>query len=73
MGIGGALAKTSAPALLQETAHPRLRSVVGSMYYGSFFLGSFASGIFCSMFSILALNTSADVGYHFSHRTENRE
>ena len=50
MGIGGAFAKTSAPALLQETAHPRLRSVMGPMYYGSFFLGSLVSAIFCSMY-----------------------
>lgn len=48
MGIGGALTKTSAPALLQETAHPRIRSVMGTMYYGSFFLGSFLSAIMCS-------------------------
>ncbi|KFY63325.1 hypothetical protein V497_02046 [Pseudogymnoascus sp. VKM F-4516 (FW-969)] len=61
MGIGGALAKTSAPALLQETAHPRLRSVMGSMYYGSFFLGSFVSGIFC----IIGLKIENDWSWRF--------
>ncbi|KAL4874294.1 hexose transporter protein [Aspergillus karnatakaensis] len=47
MGIGGALAKTSAPVLLQETAHPRLRSNMSTMYYGCYYIGSLLSSIMC--------------------------
>ncbi|VUC30169.1 unnamed protein product [Clonostachys rosea] len=47
MGIGGAMVKISAPALLQETAHPRLRSNMGSMYYGCYYIGSLLSSVMC--------------------------
>ncbi|KAJ5730823.1 uncharacterized protein N7483_005331 [Penicillium malachiteum] len=50
MGIGGALSKTGAPALLQEIAHPRLRSPMSSMYYGCYYIGSLMSGIMCTRY-----------------------
>lgn len=49
MGIGGSFAKTAAPILLQETAHPKLRATMGSMYYGFYYVGSLLSAIMCSM------------------------
>ncbi|KAL0066154.1 hypothetical protein AAF712_006778 [Marasmius tenuissimus] len=47
IGTGGAIVKVAAPALLQELAHPRLRSVLGAMYYGFFFTGSITSSWMC--------------------------
>jgi MFS family permease len=47
LGAGGAIAKVSAPALLQEIAHPRIRSFVAASYYGWFFLGSALSSWLC--------------------------
>lgn len=47
IGAGGAMTKVVAPALLQEIAHPRLRSVLASSYYGWFFLGAIVSGYLC--------------------------
>ncbi|KAJ5621816.1 hypothetical protein N7528_005048 [Penicillium herquei] len=61
MGIGGALSKTGAPALLQEIAHPRLRSPVSSMYYGCYYIGSLMSGIMC----IIGLSVHSDWSWRF--------
>ncbi|BEJ12731.1 hypothetical protein CspHIS471_0211910 [Cutaneotrichosporon sp. HIS471] len=47
LGAGGAITKVVAPALLQEIAHPRLRPVLASSYYGWYFLGSIVSGYLC--------------------------
>ncbi|KAJ0120015.1 hypothetical protein J7T55_000868 [Diaporthe amygdali] len=47
LGAGGAVTKVSAPALLQEIAHPRLRSSMGNMYYGFYYVGSLLSAIMC--------------------------
>ncbi len=44
------MTKVAAPALLQETAHPRLRSVMGTMYYGFYYVGSLLSSILCGTF-----------------------
>ena len=48
IGSGGAIAKVSAPALLVEIAHPRLRPVLGGIYFGLYYSGSFMSAIMCS-------------------------
>ncbi|KAH8879272.1 hexose transporter protein [Thozetella sp. PMI_491] len=47
IGIGGSITKIGAPTLLQESAHPRLRSPLGHMYYGVYFLGALVSAIMC--------------------------
>ncbi|KAL0581023.1 hypothetical protein V5O48_001017 [Marasmius crinis-equi] len=47
IGVGGAMVKVAAPALVQELAHPRLRSVLGAMYYGFYFTGSILSSWMC--------------------------
>ncbi|ETS76806.1 hypothetical protein PFICI_12193 [Pestalotiopsis fici W106-1] len=47
LGTGGAITKVAAPALLQETAHPRLRPAMGNMYYGFYYVGSLLSAIVC--------------------------
>lgn len=47
LGCGVATVKVVAPALVQEYAHPRLRPVLGSMYYGFYYTGAIASGILC--------------------------
>ncbi|KAK1845429.1 hexose transporter protein [Colletotrichum chrysophilum] len=61
MGIGGAMVKVSAPALLQETAHPRLRPTVGSLYYGCYYIGSLLSSIMC----IIGLSVPGDWSWRF--------
>ena len=48
IGSGGAIAKVSAPALLVEIAHPRLRPVLGGIYFGLYYSGSFMSAVMCS-------------------------
>jgi len=48
IGSGGAIAKVSAPALLVEIAHPRLRPVLGGIYFGLYYSGSFLSAVMCS-------------------------
>jgi MFS family permease len=55
IGSGGAIAKVSAPALLVEIAHPRLRPVLGGIYYGLFYSGSFMSAVMCSKFGGMLL------------------
>lgn len=47
LGAGGAISKIVAPCLLQEIAHPRLRSVVGSYYYGTYYVGATVSAWLC--------------------------
>ncbi|KAJ9156586.1 Hexose transporter protein [Pleurostoma richardsiae] len=47
MGAGGGMTKVAAPALLHESAHPRLRPPMGHMYYGFYHLGSLISSIMC--------------------------
>ncbi|TXT04473.1 uncharacterized protein COLE_07292 [Cutaneotrichosporon oleaginosum] len=47
IGAGGAITKVAAPALLNEIAHPRIRSVIAASYYGWFFLGSALSSWLC--------------------------
>ncbi|BEJ18276.1 hypothetical protein CspHIS471_0705530 [Cutaneotrichosporon sp. HIS471] len=47
IGAGGAITKVAAPALLNEIAHPRIRSIVAASYYGWFFLGSSLSSWLC--------------------------
>jgi hypothetical protein len=47
LGIGGTITKVAAPALLQEIAHPRLRSVLASLYYGTYYVGSTTSAWLC--------------------------
>lgn len=42
------MTKVAAPILLQESAHPRLRSPMGTMYYGFYYTGSLTSAIMCS-------------------------
>lgn len=37
IGIGGAITKVAAPALLHEIAHPRLRAVFGTIVRNSLF------------------------------------
>lgn len=46
IGAGGAIAKVAAPTMLQEIAHPRLRSSLSTLYYCYIFAGSILSGIF---------------------------
>ena len=48
VGIGGAITKVAAPALLHEIAHPRLRATFGTIYYGWYHLGGTVSGIVVS-------------------------
>ncbi|RSL94636.1 hypothetical protein CEP52_012514 [Fusarium oligoseptatum] len=48
LGIGGSITKVGAPALLQESAHPRIRSEMGHMYYSFYYVGSLVSAIMCS-------------------------
>jgi MFS family permease len=40
LGFGGGMTKVVAPPLLQETAHPRLRPILASMYYALYYAGS---------------------------------
>ncbi|EIW72502.1 hypothetical protein TREMEDRAFT_24787, partial [Tremella mesenterica DSM 1558] len=47
IGIGGSMIKVVAPALNQELAHPRLRPVLGAMYYGFYYTGSTMSSWLC--------------------------
>lgn len=47
IGSGGAIAKVSAPALLVEIAHPRLRPTLGGVYFGLYYSGSFMSAVLC--------------------------
>lgn len=47
LGIGGTITKVAAPALLQEIAHPRLRSVLACLYYGTYYVGSTTSAWLC--------------------------
>jgi MFS family permease len=61
IGSGGAIAKVSAPALLVEIAHPRLRPVLGGIYYGLFYSGSFMSAVMCSKCNAILLRIHADV------------
>ncbi|XHF96667.1 hypothetical protein AWENTII_000287 [Aspergillus wentii] len=61
MGIGGGLTKTSAPVLLQEIAHPRLRPALSTMYYGCYYIGSLISAIMC----IIGLNVPNNWGWRF--------
>ncbi|PYH92063.1 hexose transporter protein [Aspergillus ellipticus CBS 707.79] len=61
MGLGGGLTKTSAPALLQEIAHPRLRSPSSTMYYGCYCVGSLLSAIMC----IVGLGVENDWSWRF--------
>ncbi|EED13700.1 hexose transporter protein [Talaromyces stipitatus ATCC 10500] len=44
-GAGGTISKVGAPALLHETAHPRLRSPLGYMYFACYYIGSILSSI----------------------------
>lgn len=44
-GAGGTVSKVGAPALLHETAHPRLRAQLGYMYFGCYYIGSILSSI----------------------------
>jgi hypothetical protein len=46
VGIGGAIAKVCAPLVVQELAHPRLRSPLSTLYYTYIFAGSILSGVF---------------------------
>ena len=46
IGAGGAIAKVAAPTMLQEIAHPRLRSSLSTLYYCYIFAGSILSGVF---------------------------
>jgi MFS family permease len=48
LGLGGTFTKIGAPALLHEIAHPRLRPIVGTMYYGFYYTGSLTSACLCS-------------------------
>ncbi|KAL0576861.1 hypothetical protein V5O48_005126 [Marasmius crinis-equi] len=61
IGTGGAMVKVAAPALLQELAHPRLRSVLGAMYYGFFFTGSITSSWLC----VAGLYIKGEWGWRF--------
>lgn len=47
IGAGGGVAKVATPALIQEIAHPRLRPMLSSCYYGFFYFGSLLSAISC--------------------------
>lgn len=51
VGIGGAITKVAAPALLHEIAHPRLRATFGTIYYGWYHLGGTVSGIVVSEYN----------------------
>lgn len=46
VGLGGAIAKVCAPPVVQELAHPRLRSPLSTLYYTYIFAGSILSGVF---------------------------
>ncbi|RSH88913.1 hypothetical protein EHS25_002575 [Saitozyma podzolica] len=59
IGAGGSITKVAAPALLQEAAHPRLRSPMGTMYYGFYYTGSLTSAIMC----IIGLYIKGDWGW----------
>lgn len=48
IGSGGSIAKVGAPALLVEIAHPRLRPILGGVYFGLYYSGSLISAIVCS-------------------------
>jgi hypothetical protein len=48
VGAGGTITKIAAPALTQELAHPRLRSVLGTMYYCFYYVGAITSSCLCS-------------------------
>ncbi|KAF9266952.1 general substrate transporter [Marasmius fiardii PR-910] len=61
MGSGGGIVKVAAPALLQEIAHPRLRPVLGAMYYGFFFTGSITSSWMC----VAGLYIKGEWGWRF--------
>ncbi|GFZ51206.1 LOW QUALITY PROTEIN: hypothetical protein JCM24511_08964 [Saitozyma sp. JCM 24511] len=47
VGAGGTITKIAAPALTQELAHPRLRSVLGTMYYCFYYVGAITSSCLC--------------------------
>ncbi|KAH8816080.1 general substrate transporter [Xylogone sp. PMI_703] len=47
LGAGGPFGKITAVALLQELAHPRLRPILASSFYGNYYLGSTAAAWFC--------------------------
>ncbi|RSH90472.1 hypothetical protein EHS25_001077 [Saitozyma podzolica] len=57
LGSGGAITKVGAPALLHEIAHPRLRPVLGAVYYGFYYTGSLTSAWLC--FAGLYINSEA--------------
>ena len=59
LGAGGSMTKVAAPALLQETAHPRLRSPLSTMYYGFYYTGSFTSALLC----IIGLHIQGEWGW----------
>ena len=46
-GIGGGFGKTASPALLQELAHPRLRAILGCLFYPTYFWGSITAAWLC--------------------------
>lgn len=62
IGSGGSIAKVAAPALLVEMAHPRLRPILGGVYYGLYYSGSFVSGCMCSKLTHLVPPFSAEIG-----------
>ena len=42
------MTKVAAPALLQKLAHPRIRPMLVSMYYGFYYYGNITAAFLCS-------------------------
>lgn len=61
LGLGGTFTKIGAPALLHEIAHPRLRPIVGTMYYGFYYTGSLTSACLCSEPSVVTYSVSQTI------------
>lgn len=47
VGAAGPFGKTTAVALLQEIAHPRLRPILATCFYSNYYVGSIAAAWFC--------------------------
>ena len=58
-GIGGGFGKTASPALLQELAHPRLRAILGCLFYPTYFWGSITAAWLCCKSACRSRHTEA--------------
>lgn len=61
MGVGIAMIKSVAIALIQEIAHPRLRPTLSTMYYGYFYTGS----ITAAWLTVAGLHIEGDWSWKF--------